>query len=218
MVESLTIVSPGSRAEERRTDQVADRAPARRSSAPSRARARRPTRRGPAARAGRPSPGAAVPASCRRGRPGPGRRSTNRSRNPASGSASSSAWARARASADWLAVMVESLARVAGPVEGHARLRADEHRRRQPVPVHVRIGHRGPSGQDVRPDLATRSWTRSSREDPDGPGGLRDGHDDRPGRWSSARSPRRPTSTSSRSSATPSGTSATRRPSTASTT
>ena len=47
----------------------------------------------------------------------------------------------------------------------------DQHRRRRAVPVHVRVGDRGPPGQDVRPDLrrdprrdpARRSRRRASR-------------------------------------------------------
>ena len=35
-----------------------------------------------------------------------------------------------------------------------------------PLSLHLGIGHRGPSGQDVRPDLATPSWTPSSRRIP----------------------------------------------------
>ena len=94
----------------------------------------------------------------------------------------------------------------------------DQHRRRGAIPVHIRIGHRGPPGQALRPGLATRSSTRSSGPipRPASPANRRR----RPASsWSSARSRRRPsTSTSRRSSARPSRTSATRRPTTASTT
>ncbi len=92
-----------------------------------------------------------------------------------------------------------------------------EHRRRRPLPVHVRVGHRRPPGQDVRPDLG-----RHPRRDPARRSGrprrLRDGDDDgaraRPGRDHH----RTPTSTSRPSFATPCATSATRAPTTASTT
>ena len=93
----------------------------------------------------------------------------------------------------------------------------DEHRRRRALPVHLRVGHRRPPGQDVRPDLG-----RHPRRDPRARTRAR-GSPARPRRppascSSSARSRPRPTSTSRTSSATPSATSATRRPSTASTT
>ena len=56
---------------------------------------------------------------------------------------------------------------------------ADEHRRRRAIPVHLRIGHRGPPRQDVRPDLGRHP----GRDHPRRPGRarrLRDRDDDRP--------------------------------------
>ena len=53
----------------------------------------------------------------------------------------------------------------------------DQHRRRRPVPVHVRIGDRGSPGQDVRPDLG-RDPGRHHRRGPQRAGGLRDGDHD----------------------------------------
>ena len=47
------------------------------------------------------------------------------------------------------------------------------------VPVHVRIGDRGPPGQDVRPDLR-RHPRRDHQRRPQRARRLRDGHDDRP--------------------------------------
>ena len=92
-----------------------------------------------------------------------------------------------------------------------------EHRRRRALPLHVRVGDRGSPGQDVRPDLATRSSMRSSATTRSRAWRAR--RRPRPAScWCSARSRPRPTSTSRRSSATPSATSATRAPSTASTT
>ena len=55
-----------------------------------------------------------------------------------------------------------------------------EHRRRRPLPVHVRVGHRRPPGQDVRPDLG-RHPGRDPPRRPVRPRRLRGGHDDRPG-------------------------------------
>ena len=66
------------------------------------------------------------------------------------------------------------------PARARARLRAHEHRRRRPLPVHLRIGHRGPSGQDVRPGLR-RHPGRDHPRGPERPGRLRDGDDDGPG-------------------------------------
>ena len=63
------------------------------------------------------------------------------------------------------------------------------------VPVHVRIGDRGPPGQDVRPDQR-RDPGRDHQGRSERPGRVRDGHHDRAWSWSSARSRRRPTSTS----------------------
>ena len=93
---------------------------------------------------------------------------------------------------------------------------ADEHPRRRALPVHLRVGHRGPPGQDVRPDLG-RHPRRILAKDPTPGSPARPRR--RPASCScSARSRPRPTSSSRTSSATPSATSATRRPSTASTT
>ena len=92
-----------------------------------------------------------------------------------------------------------------------------EHRRRRAVPVHVRIGDRGPPGQDVRPDLGRDPGRDPAPTTP--PRAWRARRPRRPGScWSSARSPPTPTSTSRRSSATRSATSATPAPTTASTT
>ncbi len=54
----------------------------------------------------------------------------------------------------------------------------DEHPRRRKLPLHVRVGHRGPPGQDVRPDLG-RDPRRDPARGPRGPGGVRDRHHDR---------------------------------------
>ena len=99
----------------------------------------------------------------------------------------------------------------------YARRRHDQHRRRLELPLHVRVGDRGSPRQDVRPDLG-RDPRRDPARGPGRPGRLRDGDDDRPRRSSSARSRRARTSTSSESSARPCARSATRRPTTASTT
>ena len=85
------------------------------------------------------------------------------------------------------------------------------------VPLHVRIGHRGPSRQDVRPDLG-RHPRRHHGRGPAGPRRLRDGDDDRPRPGPGRDQHLAPTSTSRPSSATPSATSGTRAPTTASTT
>ena len=65
------------------------------------------------------------------------------------------------------------------PARVRARLRVHEHRRRRPVPVHLRIGHRGPSGQDVRPGLR-RHPGRDHPRGPERPRRLRDRDDDGP--------------------------------------
>ena len=52
------------------------------------------------------------------------------------------------------------------------------------VPLHLRVGHRGPSGQDRRPDLRLRPRRRASRDDPERPRRLRDARS-RPGSSSS---------------------------------
>ena len=49
---------------------------------------------------------------------------------------------------------------------------------RQRVPVHVRVGHRGPPGQDGRPDLRRRPRRRDGRG-PAGSRGLRDAREHR---------------------------------------
>ena len=48
----------------------------------------------------------------------------------------------------------------------HQEVPHDQHRRRAALPLHLRIGHRGPSRQDVRPDLG-RHPRRHPREDPE---------------------------------------------------
>ena len=53
--------------------------------------------------------------------------------------------------------------------------------RRQRVPLHVRVRHGGPPGQDRRPDLRRRPRRRPARR-PDRPRGLRDARQHRPGR------------------------------------
>ena len=57
----------------------------------------------------------------------------------------------------------------------------DQHRRGGPVPVHVRVRHRRPSGQDVRPGVG-RDPRRDRQGRPERPRRVRDGDDDRPGR------------------------------------
>ena len=87
--------------------------------------------------------------------------------------------------------------------------------RRQRVPVHVRVRHRGPPGQDRRPDLRRRPRRRPARR-PDGPRRLRDAGQHRPRRRLRRDLDRRPTSTSSRSPARRSARSATPTPTSAS--
>ena len=66
---------------------------------------------------------------------------------------------------------------------------------RQRVPVHVRVRHRGPPGQDRRPDLRRRPRRRAARR-PDRPRRLRDAREHRPGGRLGRDLDRRPTSTS----------------------
>ena len=55
----------------------------------------------------------------------------------------------------------------------------DEHRRRRALPVHLRVGHRRPPGQDVRPDLG-RHPRRDPPRGPERARRLRDRDDHRP--------------------------------------
>ena len=86
---------------------------------------------------------------------------------------------------------------------------------RQRVPVHVRVRHRGPPGQDRRPDLRRRARRRAARR-PVRPRGLRDAREHRPRRRLRRDLDRRPTSTSRRSRARRSARSATPTPTSAS--
>ena len=72
------------------------------------------------------------------------------------------------------------LAVVARRGAGRASLPDHEHRRRRALPVHLRIGDRGPSRQDVRPGLR-RHPRRDHPRGPERPGRVRDGDHDRPG-------------------------------------
>ena len=88
--------------------------------------------------------------------------------------------------------------------------------RRQRVPVHLRVRHRGPPGQGRRPDLRRRPRRRPARR-PVRPRRLRDARQHRPRRRLRRDLDRRPTSTSRRSRARRSARSATSTPTSAST-
>ena len=76
--------------------------------------------------------------------------------------------------------------------------RSHERAFRQRVPVHLRVGHGGPPGQDRRPDLRRRARRRAARR-PVRPRGVRDARQHRPDRRLRRDLDRRPTSTSRRS-------------------